>query len=259
MGRGNLAHLRFFALWERLAPTAPPDDPGRVSSLGLAPEASHTLNIGGQTLNDREAPEITEFYETLATGLGILETRGRVARQLSGAEFPRPAAGRSCSWPWKLSIDAGELAEATELANDVGQAKRTAAAQRALLKFLQVVPAGVWISFNSSHSRSAFGRRNCCPRGAGLTACTKWSDYERPFITESVQGPFHWLGACDIALDAAGQAIAFRVSADGLATLLASRRRNIYTRADRGAANFSGRCLATAGFSVTHSAQHVAN
>ncbi|MBK6430769.1 hypothetical protein [Candidatus Amarolinea dominans] len=35
-----------------------------------------------------------------------------------------------------------------------------------------------------------------------------------------MQGPFHWLGACDIALDAAGQAIAFRVSADGLATLL---------------------------------------
>ena len=222
IGHGNLAHLRFFALWEHLS-----RQPlrltiqGEFHRLGLR-KASRALNIGGQTLNDREAQEITEFYATLATGLGILETRDGLL-----VSCPEPSfLGLPQADFLFLALEAfhqrGRLAEATELANDVGQAKRTAAAQRALLKFLQVVPAGVWISFDSfSQQVSLWAPELLRPRAAqALPPVQKWSDYERPFITESVQGPFHWLGACDIALDAAGQAIAFRVSADGLATLL---------------------------------------
>ncbi len=222
IGRGNLAHLRFFALWEHLS-----RQPLRLTIQGEfhrvdLRKASRALIIGGQTLNDREAQEITEFYATLATGLGILEARDGLL-----VSCPEPSfLGLPQADFLFLALEAfhqrGRLAEAPVWADDVERARRTVEAQRALLKFLQVVPAGVWVSFDSfSQQVNLWAPELLRPRAAqALPSAQKWSNYEQPFIKESVQGPFHWLGACDIALDAAGQAIAFRVSADGLATLL---------------------------------------
>ena len=224
IGRGNLAHLRFFALWEYAS-----RQPIRLTIQGEfhradVRKASRALIIGGQALNDREAQEMTEFYATLAAGLDILEARDGL---LAGCPEPSFLGLPQADFLF-LALEkfylGRQLTEAHEPADDVERAKRTVEAQRALLKFLQAVPAGVWISFDSfSQQVRLWAPELLRPRTVqALPAAQKWSEYEQPFITESVEGPFHWLGACDIALDVAEQAIAFRVSADGLATLLGS-------------------------------------
>ncbi|MBK6430768.1 hypothetical protein [Candidatus Amarolinea dominans] len=71
------------------------------------------LNIGGQTLNDQEARRSPEFYATLATGLGILETRGGLLVRCPEPSFLGLPQADFLFLAWKLSIRRGRLAEAT--------------------------------------------------------------------------------------------------------------------------------------------------